>query len=528
MVNLISNYLNGPQTLSDERMSYLVICNPMESIYNDGHNGQFELFMCAPHFIGDGASLHQCTHKFMTLLVSPQSSYDLLQILILPLNWVDLLPPALESRIQIPSSGIARAAAKGGHTLRRTQRSPQKTILIEKSFTESQTKKILAKCEQNGVTVNHALFALCNVAWGQSNLDFKAIREPLMMYTALNLRPFLTPHPSPTYWFVALTYFNIVLPTFVPVTVAAFWNRVRRVKEQTRKVVGTMRGAVERAERVRGGSGAGGAEEPKSINDLLRRDDHDTGTEGTEKLLPPAPSKALFGLSLIGNLDLIYKQEMYGLYPGNKEGEEEEGAVVELALSSSSSVSASTSTPPGTGTTASTTTLSSLSPSPSVYVSAASFPQPGLPYSPPLPADESFPGSDTAALSTTMSIASSSSLPSISTAATSPGSNTSVTSPTTSVTFPHSTSTSTSTSITSPRPSASSASVTSTSTTSASSHLPKIHIQTVTTASRQKPGGFLLLSHTFNKKMWLHLCWDVNGFEEGHVEKFWECLGGCG
>ncbi|KAF5371529.1 hypothetical protein D9757_010361 [Collybiopsis confluens] len=352
-----------------------------------------------------------------------------------------------------------------------------------------------------------------------------------MMYTALNLRPFLTPHPSPTYWFVALTYFNIVLPAFVPVTVAAFWNRVRRVKEQTRKVVGSpflpgraMKGAVERAERVRGGGGGAGAEEPKSINDLLRRDGHDTGTEGTEKLLPPAPSKALFGLSLIGNLDSIYKQEMYGLYPGNKEGEEEEGAVVESALSSSSSVSASTSTPPGTGTTASTTTLSSLSPSPSVYVSAASSPQPGLPYSPPLPADESFPGSDTAALSTTMttmtmSPASSSLLPSSSTAATSPGSHTSVTSPTTSVTFPHSTSTSTSTSITSPRPSAS------TSTTSTSSHLPKIHIQTVTTASRQKPGGFLLLSHTFDKKMWLHLCWDVNGFEEGHVEKFWECLG---
>jgi len=49
-------------------------------------------------------------------------------------------------------------------------------------------------------------------------------------------------------------------------------------------------------------------------------------------------------------------------------------------------------------------------------------------------------------------------------------------------------------------------------------------IHTVTTASRQKPGGFLLLEHTFNKKLWLHLCWDVNGFEEGHVERFWECL----
>ncbi|KAF5355416.1 hypothetical protein D9757_013155 [Collybiopsis confluens] len=98
--DLISNYLNGPRILSDECMSYILISNPMESIYDDGHSGQFELLMCAPHFIGDGASLHQCTHEFMTLLASPQSSSDLLQILTLPLNW-----------IHIPSSGIARAAA---------------------------------------------------------------------------------------------------------------------------------------------------------------------------------------------------------------------------------------------------------------------------------------------------------------------------------------------------------------------------------------------------------------------------------
>jgi hypothetical protein len=46
----------------------------------------------------------------------------------------------------------------------------------------------------------------------------------------------------------------------------------------------------------------------------------------------------------------------------------------------------------------------------------------------------------------------------------------------------------------------------------------------VTTASRQKAGGLLLLEHTFGKKLYLHLCWDENGFEEGHVEKFWEGL----
>ncbi|KIK55429.1 hypothetical protein GYMLUDRAFT_175669 [Collybiopsis luxurians FD-317 M1] len=384
---LISNYLNGPRTLSDERMSYLVIStSSLSTETDDADEGDYDLLMCAPHFIGDGASLHQCTHEFITLLASAQSSQNLKQKLTQPLNWVreranvDLLPPALESRLSVPSSRLAKAAAKvnylqsmhneiGGHTLRRNQLGPQKTVMIEKSFSEEQTLKILAKCKQNGVTVNHALFALCNVAWGQSNLNFKAIREPLMMYTALNLRPYLSQHPSTTYWFLALTYFNVVLPAFVPTTLAAFWMRVRDVKEQTRKVVKSpfltsraMRGARVRAERVRGvsagtnggpsgGSGASGGASGKS--------------EAKSATAQIRPFAALFGLSLIGNLDLVYRQEEYVAVGSGSEGEGE---------------------------------------------------------------------------------------------------------------------------------------------------------------GRQKPGGFLLLEHTFGKKLWLHLCWDENGFEEGHVESFWECL----
>jgi hypothetical protein len=34
----------------------------------------------------------------------------------------------------------------------------------------------------------------------------------------------------------------------------------------------------------------------------------------------------------------------------------------------------------------------------------------------------------------------------------------------------------------------------------------------------------LLLEHTFGGKLWLHLCWDEMGFEEGQVERFWEGL----
>ncbi|KAJ3785522.1 hypothetical protein GGU10DRAFT_312740 [Lentinula aff. detonsa] len=414
---LISNYLNGPRTLSDERMSYLVISTPSHpEPSTDDDEGKYDLLMCAPHFIGDGASLHQCTHELLALLASPQTTHDLMQSLIQPSNWVELLPPALESRLPALSSGIGKAAAKvnflqtlhkeiGGHTLRRQERGPQQTVMVEKSFSEENTVKILAKCKQNDVTINHALFALCNVAWGHSNLNFKAIKSPIMMYTALNLRPYLTPHPSSTYWFLALTYFNVVLPSFVPATIAAFWKRSRSVKAQTRKVVQSpflpsraMIGAQKRAARVRSsslpaptkkssssncGSTADSTDSsvvdpvlslPASINNVLQV------TSGTVEF-PPAPSAALFGLSLIGNLDNIYTQSTS--YSREK---------------SHSTIS------------------------------------------------------------------------------------------------------------------------------SAPNRIQIITIHTVTTASRQKPGGLLLLEHTFAKKLWLHLCWDVNGFEAGHIESFWECL----
>ncbi|KAJ3808809.1 hypothetical protein F5876DRAFT_45260 [Lentinula aff. lateritia] len=406
---LISNYLNGSRTLSDERMSYLVISTSSDlGTFANNDEGKYDILMCAPHFIGDGASLHQCTHELMTLLSSPQTTHDLAQSLIRPLNWVrlvDLLPPALESRLPLLSSGIGKAAAKvnylqtlhreiGGHTLRRLQREPKKTVMVEKSFTEEDTAKMLAKCKRSGVTINHALFALCNVAWGHSNLDFRAIESPIMMYTALNLRPFLTPHPSTTYWFLALTYFNVVLPSFVPGTIAAFWNRAHSVKAQTRKVVQSpflpsraMTGARTRAARARGTLSAVSTSNAASVTDTadsLPASINDVQAAGGSIKIPPAPSAALFGLSLIGNLDNIYTQ------------------------------SASYS-------------RKHLSPT-SAYAS------PTIPLS------------------------------------------------------------------------------------------SMITIHTVTTASRQKPGGLLLLEHTFAKKLWLHLCWDVNGFEVGHIERFLECL----
>ncbi|KAG6832588.1 hypothetical protein H0H93_013500 [Arthromyces matolae] len=55
---------------------------------------------------------------------------------------------------------------------------------------------------------------------------------------------------------------------------------------------------------------------------------------------------------------------------------------------------------------------------------------------------------------------------------------------------------------------------------------PNFLLKDVTTASRQKAGGILLLVHTFGGKLWLQLFYDQEGFgSEGIVERFWDGLG---
>jgi len=52
----------------------------------------------------------------------------------------------------------------------------------------------------------------------------------------------------------------------------------------------------------------------------------------------------------------------------------------------------------------------------------------------------------------------------------------------------------------------------------------EVQLHSVTAASRLKPGGMLLVQYTFGNKLWLQLCWDEMGFEEAHMERFWEAL----
>ncbi|KAF8151295.1 hypothetical protein B0H34DRAFT_664769 [Crassisporium funariophilum] len=369
---LILEHMNGPRALSDEHLSHLVISTtestPMDTVTPEYH--VYDLLMCAPHFIGDGTSLHQATHDFLSLLSSTATNSEMTGELNNDAKWIDALPPAFETRVDVPTGAFAKIASKvdyirtlnreiGGHTLPRKQRGPQQTVIYETAFSEDETALILHKCKSNNVTVNHAVVAICNLVWARNITNPKLKEHPLMMYTAINLRPYLsTLHPTDTYWFVALTYFNVILPAFLPETQGAFWQRARTVKKQMRNMVQSpflksraLEMAKFRVARSRGQN----ADIPNLAQAL---------ETSSELSLPPAPSASLFGLSLIGNLDATYNRASY----------------------------------------------------------------------------------------------------------------------------------------------------------------PAFQLHSVTTASRQKPGGLLLLQHTFAKKLCLHLCWDQNGFEEGHIERFWSGL----
>lgn len=64
--------MNGPRTLSNDYLSYLVISQQTSK------EEKYDLLMCAPHFLGDGMSLHQSTHDLIVLLTSSKSDMDLL------------------------------------------------------------------------------------------------------------------------------------------------------------------------------------------------------------------------------------------------------------------------------------------------------------------------------------------------------------------------------------------------------------------------------------------------------------------
>jgi len=69
-------------------------------------------------------------------------------------------------------------------------------------------------------------------------------RLPMVMYTALSLRPFcaLRP-PQESFLFLTVSYLNVILPSFMPSTISeaeTFWHRARLIRRQCAKYVQSL------------------------------------------------------------------------------------------------------------------------------------------------------------------------------------------------------------------------------------------------------------------------------------------------
>ncbi|KAF5311947.1 hypothetical protein D9619_002801 [Psilocybe cf. subviscida] len=339
---LIDSYLNGPRTLSQECLSYLIVSHiggkvPEQIPGSHLILENFDLLICATHFLGDGMALHQFANDFSILLGSDIDGAGLADKLAeewgqrvrhatpvaLPLSMECRLPSAPEKKISRAATRIDFALSQqsliGGHNFpRRSSAGVRHTIVPTMSFAADTTKAILKNCKSHGVSISAALFAICNVAWARTHN--KGWEMPIMMYSALNMRGSLQAdkrlHDS--YWFLAIGYFNVVLPSFFPASSsdAMFWHRARSAKAQSTKAAKTTmvvsrcrEMATERGSRAR----VWAKEDDDKLAGITTPKPQATSAPGPTpaRLKPKVPSSALLGLSLLGNLDGIYKHSEF-------------------------------------------------------------------------------------------------------------------------------------------------------------------------------------------------------------------------
>ena len=132
----------------------------------------------------------------------------------------------------------------------------------------------------------------------------------------MNLRPYMANSPA-SYWFLAGSYFNVVLPAFLPRTISdaqTFWHRARISKEQivraTKNSMAVYR-TREMSKRMRARARVRGKEDDQKANGTRVPTPPATPQEDAPLTphIPKVPNSALLDLSLLGNLDGIYKHQ---------------------------------------------------------------------------------------------------------------------------------------------------------------------------------------------------------------------------
>ncbi|KAL5536002.1 hypothetical protein ACEPAF_4096 [Sanghuangporus sanghuang] len=386
---LIEGYLNGPRTLGNERLAYLILGNvPAETrdvlpspaatpspsddrteafITSSTDDVQeFDLLICATHFLGDGMALHTFANEFFRLIAGKgedgvsRSTEQIEEML--EQEWetrwgsrqsasstnADVLPPSLEEALPDVTGRFRNVAAKidfknseaksiGGHAFPRKKSQIRHTIVPTVALDTKKTKAVLKRCKENGVSIANAIFSLSAIAWSRIKAQEEAERRngelPLMMYSALNIRPYLRPEVTAnrSYWFTAIGYLNVVLPSFLPspddreAIRRTFWHRARSAKKQISQaakhplvVSRTRQMALLRGERARKWAREddekdAGIWTPLTPAATPKISPQPSGAEAPKKpwTLPPAPSTALIGLSMLGNLDSMYAHAEY-------------------------------------------------------------------------------------------------------------------------------------------------------------------------------------------------------------------------
>ncbi|KAH9926657.1 uncharacterized protein BXZ73DRAFT_102912 [Epithele typhae] len=372
--DLLEEYLNGPRTLSNTRLSCLFVSEVLIAPeQTPGALREYNLIISAAHFIGDGMSAHMLAHDLFSLLSGAAHEDALLERLkeewsvrwagtpresetILPLALEESMLPsgpmsrlhAITARVDFELSEVRvvggqifpRRAAPAAASSLPNQTARQTTYTFE--FSPERTRAILTSCKSNRASVNSALFAICAAAWARFNSSGDRVSTfdagtPTLMYSARSLRP-----PSATatakdpdarggsYFSLALGYFTVGLPSFLPADAdvaqaKAFWHRARAARAQCARAAAHPLTASRTREMARSRSerAQAFARMDDAATSLLPHPPPPTADVNLASLLPargPASSAALLGLSLPGNLDALYARA----YPPSPTGDEVE------------------------------------------------------------------------------------------------------------------------------------------------------------------------------------------------------------
>ncbi|KAJ7661240.1 hypothetical protein B0H17DRAFT_1212268 [Mycena rosella] len=240
---------------------------------------EYHMAFTVLHAITDGTSAHG------SLILERPARTDLELLRVLKMEWAkrwgqprvtfEVITPSAEARLPRPDGLSAH------HVFPRLSSPVSKQALLDVKFDRIQTAALLTKCQLEQVTLQNAVFALCNFAW--------------------------IPYPSP------LGYGNIVLPAFIPSAAdprAIFWLRARAAHSQMRK--------QSKSPLLLARSQILSAERSWRAKVFARQDDAASGR------LPPSPQSpqqspvnaavplvALLGISHLGDLAALYRTECY-------------------------------------------------------------------------------------------------------------------------------------------------------------------------------------------------------------------------